>query len=131
MYSCVIIESSDTDVAVMALTHSASIPCRLVLLTGRSQHRRHLDINKMVDMLGSNVTKSLIGPHAFSGCDSLSSFAGKGKKSHFKLAKTDPTCAEAMTALGAMFNPTDELYFSVRITYVHFMASRKVVTSTS
>ena len=109
-HSTVVIESSDTDVAVMALAHSKNLNCQVALLTGTKDKKRLLDIKKMVGKLGENVADSLIGVHAFSGRDAVSSFASKGKKTHYKLIKSDAQCQQAMKALGESFEPTDHLY---------------------
>ena len=109
-YSKVIIESSDTDVAIMLLAHSKKMSGRLALLTGQKEKKRLLDVSEMATKLGDNLCDSLIGLHAFSGCDSVSSFAGKGKKTHLNLMKSDPTCRQAMRGLGEDFEVSNELY---------------------
>ena len=43
-------------------------------------------------------------------CSSDLSFASKGKKTHYKLIKSDAQCQQAMKALGESFEPTDHLY---------------------
>ena len=45
-------------------------------------------------------SKALLGFHAFSGCDTVSSFFGKGKKTFFKVLKSSEVFTIAMTHLG-------------------------------
>ena len=44
-----------------------------------------MDIKKVTATLGTDVCKALIGMHAYTGCDTVSAFAGKGKAKALKL----------------------------------------------
>jgi len=90
--SSVIIDSSDADVAVMALGHIHNIHCnQLILLTGRKD-RPLIDLTYIAKNLGPSMTQAILGVHAFSGCDAVSSFVGKGKNTHYQLIKNDQQC---------------------------------------
>ena len=84
--SQVVIKSQDTDVFVLALDVAQDIAC-LVLSTGRNDKARLIDINKAAGLLGRDLCCALVAAHAPSGCDSVSSFYGKGKKKMFDLVK--------------------------------------------
>lgn len=86
----VIIHSPDTDVAILSL-HFAPRMKESVLwfATGTKDKKRVLSISNMATHLGEKLTDALPGIHAFTGCDSVSSFHGKGKKSGFTLASQD------------------------------------------
>lgn len=88
--SHVIIQSPDTDVAILSL-HFAPRMKESVLwfATGTKDKKRVLSISNMATHLGEKLTDALPGIHAFTGCDSVSSFHGKGKKSGFTLASQD------------------------------------------
>ena len=70
-------------------------------LTCQAQHHGYLhllevwnqDSHAGVDKIGrsqrQSACDSLIGPHAFTGCDSVSCFAGKGNLSALQLLKKD------------------------------------------
>ena len=104
----VIIKSSDTDVAMISCAVVNSIPGR-VLLHGRTKHRsQYLDLKKISDQLGEDISASLPGVHSFSGCDSTSAFSGKGKAFAYKLI-LEGHC-DAMKMLGQEFTVTDELH---------------------
>ena len=44
-----------------------------------------INLTKISNTLGSNISEALIRLHSFTGCDSLSAFAGEGKTSALKL----------------------------------------------
>ena len=51
-----------------------------------SQHQaRYVDISKIAGVLGQEVSKALLGLHAFTGCDSVSAFVGIRKARPLKL----------------------------------------------
>ena len=107
-HSTIIISSPDTDVAVLCLAHS-DICRQFGFLTGVKSKRRLLDIRKCAQYLGSGICKALIGLHAFTGCDSVSSFAGKGKKTVYRLVKTNPECLSTMQQLGECFDMPENI----------------------
>ena len=52
-----------------------------------SQHQaRYVDISKIAGLLGQEVSKALLGLHAFTDCDSVSAFAGIGKARPLNIA---------------------------------------------
>ena len=63
----------------------------------------------MVQVLGTDVCKSLIGLHVYSGCDSTSAFYGKGKKKAYDIMKSDPKFIGCFAGLGESFAPSPEL----------------------
>ena len=66
----VIVASRDTDVAILCLGHSSKyVDATLRFLTGTKIKRRIINLTQMAAQLGSQITASLIGMHAFSGCD--------------------------------------------------------------
>lgn len=104
-----IIVSPDTDVAILSLWHSGSFSS-LRMLTGTKDRRRLLDIKAMAAEIGAHVIDSLIGLHAMTGCDSVSSFNGKGKKTVYQLVKRNPSAQAAMQLLGSSFEMTPEKF---------------------
>ena len=78
-----IIKSSDTDVEVLALHHSAEIPARLYLCSGTLHHERFVDVCAISENLGNDICKALVGVHSLTGCDTTIAFVGKGKKERF------------------------------------------------
>ena len=76
-----VICSEDTDVFIMAVAYQHSISKPLFQRCGIGTRILVFirDIGKIATHLGHDVCKALVGLHAFTGCDSVSAFAGKGK----------------------------------------------------
>lgn len=107
-YNLVVVNSPDTDVAVLCLGHFSLFP-KLAFLTGTKTKRRILDMTKCAEVLGESMCKALVGLHAFSGCDSISSFSGKGKRTMYSLVKKHPDCLTAVQELGNSFEVSEGL----------------------
>lgn len=75
----VVIRSCDTDVEVLALYQQEHIESHIIVHSGTKQASRIVSIPDVRSSLGDNVCSALPGLHAFTGCDSVSAFAGKGK----------------------------------------------------
>ena len=56
-----------------------------------------------------DLRRALIGFHAFTGCDSISAFAGKGKKRPFKLLMKSQDYIETFQMLGQSWNLDDDV----------------------
>ena len=77
----VVIQSPDTDVAVLATHFFHSLACKqLWFRTGVKDKLRFIPIHSLVESLGSDTCASLPCFHALTGCDSTSGLYGIGKK---------------------------------------------------
>ena len=56
------------------------------------------------------MSAALPGIHAFSGCDTMSAFVGKGKTKIFRLASQSDCLRLAMIRLGCSLTPNEELF---------------------
>ena len=83
-FSCVVISSSDTDVAVIGIHHANAINASLLWLTGTKVRRRCINVAEIAVNLGEDVSAALSGIHSFSGCDTTSVFVEKGKTKIFR-----------------------------------------------
>ncbi|XP_071849790.1 uncharacterized protein [Apostichopus japonicus] len=108
-YDVVIIRSADTDVAVLGVSHSNGIPAKLYLDIGTKNKRRLLDLGEIATSLGELRATSLLGFHAFTGCDTVSSFYGKGKSKSYALFQKHEESAATMSQLGSAQNVDDAL----------------------
>lgn len=104
-FSAVTVKSPDTDVAILMCAFSHHIPSTLLLLTGTGNRRRVINMSAAGEVLGGAVCEALIGMHAFTGCDTTSCFAHRGKRSALDLLKKSPAACEAMSAVGQSFEP--------------------------
>ena len=108
IYSCMVIRSPDTDVAIICLRFSQTIP-KLYFQTGKRNVQQIILIDSMAEVLGTDICKSLIGLHVYSGCDSTSAFYGKGKRKAYDMMKSDPKFIQCFAGLGKSFTASLEL----------------------
>ncbi len=85
-YEPIVIQSPDTDVAVIACTLSCHFKASLYFRTGTKARTRIVDINTIRKDLGDDLSDCLIGLHALTGCDSTSAHKRRGGKLHFLLS---------------------------------------------
>ncbi|KAL8625537.1 hypothetical protein ACOMHN_014626 [Nucella lapillus] len=109
-FEATVISSDDTDVFVLNLAFAETIRTCLFQKTGTRTRTHLLDINKIAASLGPDVCKALIGMHAYTGCDTVSAFAGKGKLNALKILKGDEDVKQAFLELGESWELTSELF---------------------
>ena len=78
-FPSVIIAAEDTYVFILCLAFQNVIGCKMFIRCGSSSRLRLIDVKKLASALGVDVCKALIGFHAFTGCDTVSAFSGRGK----------------------------------------------------
>ena len=100
----VIIVSPDTDVFIIGISLQSVIPAKLLFHTGRGINLRTIDLKKIEQSIGIDVSKALIGLHCLTGCDSVSAFYGKGKKKALNLLLKDVELCSAFKDLGERFD---------------------------
>lgn len=107
--SHVTIKSPDTDVAVLAAAFSHAIPAPLFFLTGTGSNLRLISMNAMSEKLGKDASLALLAIHAFTGCDTTSAFAHRGKKAALKTilgdSRSSAAARDAFGQLGSDFQP--------------------------
>ncbi|GFO29164.1 hypothetical protein PoB_005566900 [Plakobranchus ocellatus] len=75
----VIVRSPDSDVFLLLLSFSDAISKQLIFDTGSGNNIRQLNITDLAATMSKRLLDAIVGLHAFTGCDSTSCFAGKGK----------------------------------------------------
>ena len=73
------------------------------------------------------MCKALLGIHAFSGCDTVRAFAGKGKTR--ALTKANAEFKEAFAQLGVQWNLPPNLHVKLQEFVCKLCATRPVATS--
>ena len=96
----VVVKSPDTDVFLLMAAFASQIPCPLFFATGSGNLARTLNVGLILEKYGEQVCTALLGIHAFTGCDSTSSFKGKGKVVPFKLMLKSSSFIELFAHLG-------------------------------
>ncbi len=108
-YQSVVICSEDTDVFIMCLGFHDVIGTKLFQKCGTTTRMRVLDIEKIAASVGRDVCKALIGMHAYTGCDSVSAFAAKGKTKPFKILTSNVDVQQTFCELGSNWDVSPEL----------------------
>ena len=117
--SKILISSPDTDVFVICLGMQHIINANLFFLTGVKNSRRIIDITTVSENVYTSLNQceaskdlildSLIGLHSFTGCDTTSAFAGKGKVKPLNLMMKDIRYVKAFAELGRTVNIDDKI----------------------
>ena len=108
-YEGVVVCSEDTDVFIMALAFHDKIGSSLFQKFGTRTRTRVADIRKVAATLGIDVCRALIGMHSFTGCDTVSAFAGKGKTNALKLLTTNRNIQHMFFRLGEEWDLSPQL----------------------
>lgn len=78
------IKANDTDVVIIAVSCFPSLKelglSKLWIAFGQRQNLKWIPVHEIFSVLGLEKTRGLLFFHAFSGCDVVSAFKGKGKK---------------------------------------------------
>ena len=90
------------------------IQCSIYLKRGTLNCTRFVDISKLAMALGECICTSLIGLHEFTGCDTVSALAGRGKLGALKLLKKDITHQETFSQLGQAWDVSTDLFEKVQ-----------------
>ena len=96
----VTIRSVDTDVVVLSVAFFNNIaPDELWLAFGVGSNFRYLAIHEIVASLTPTKCLTLPAFHAFTGCDTVSAFSGRGKKTAWETWKSFPDVTVALEEL--------------------------------
>ena len=83
-FSCAIIVSIDADVTFLCLANYHKFSMPLFQKCCSETRMKYVDIASIGNVLGTDVCEALLSMHAITGCDTVSSFAGKGTLSAFQ-----------------------------------------------
>uniref|UniRef100_UPI00358F6B91 uncharacterized protein n=1 Tax=Myxine glutinosa TaxID=7769 RepID=UPI00358F6B91 len=88
-YRRIMLRTVDTDVLVLAVSTVARLEnTEIWVAFGTGKHLRYIPAHDIATELGSEKARALPMFHAFTGCDTVSSFAGRGKKTAFDTWKS-------------------------------------------
>ena len=98
----IMLRSSDTDVVVLAVAAVARMNVQeLWIAFGTGKNFRYIPIHEIVASIGPNKSEALPMFHAYTGCDTVSSFATKGKKIAWDTWKSYVEVTRTFLALSA------------------------------
>ena len=103
----IMILTVDIDVVVIAIASLHHLPkiSELWLAFGTGKKFRYISIHEIVDSLGDERSRSLPFFHAFTGCDTVSSFNGRGKKTAWDVWNAFPAVSDTFKQLSSQ--PTE------------------------
>ena len=107
----VLIRTVDTDVVALAVTFVNQLDIELWLAFGVGKHFNYILANSLASNFGPEKCKALSFFHAFSGSDTTSSFAGRGKKTAFDAWEVFPEVTPVFSKLSLtpdVITPEDE-----------------------
>ena len=106
--------SEDTDVFVILLSLHSQIPTRILLRRGKGNAVRLIDIPRLGTILGEDVCQAMIGVHAYTGCDSVSAFGGRGKIKALNLINKSHEYRQLFTSFGQEWHVTENVFQRVQ-----------------
>ena len=113
-YKVVDVVSEDIDVFLLCLAFKCFIPASMYVKCGTQTRTRYVSISSVVAAVGGELCKCLIGIHAFTGCDTVSAFARRGKITALRLVKQHTSYQEMFKQLGMEWVLSDMLFQSLQ-----------------
>ena len=113
-FASVVIVSEDTDVLVLLLAFKSFIPSSVFIKCGSQTRVKYIEVSRIVESVGATVCRSLLGFHAFSGCDTVSAFAGRRKVVGYRIVTRNVEFQEMFQQLGMEWNLSDDLHHSLQ-----------------
>ena len=104
-----VVRSPDTDVFLLLLAFSKRIASPWLFDTGTGNSRRLLNITDLSNKLSQDMCDALLGFYSFTGCDTTSCFAGKGKIRPFSLLAKHQDFVWAFSELGKQEVSSEEV----------------------
>lgn len=99
----IIVRTNDTDVVVLAVSIAKSIQANeLWVLYGTGKHTRYLPAHTIASIIGPDKASVLPLFHAFTGCDTVSFFGGRGKKTAWEVWDVFPELTLALQELNSL-----------------------------
>lgn len=119
------IQSNDTDVVVLAVSIAPLLPLdELWISYGSSKQVRNLPAHAIATSLGREKTCVLPMFHALTGCDTVSFFGGRGKKTAWDAWKVFPELTPTLKALMMLPEDIDDACMGVIERFVVLLYDR-------
>ena len=103
------VRSPDSDIFWILLYHARKIDITILFDTGHGNKKRLINITNLSKHYTEQMCEAMLALHAFTGCDSVSSFRGIGKIKPLKLLLKSPAHCDALRHLGDDWNIDDDL----------------------
>ena len=106
---------------VQQLQGQASEDIELWVAFGTGTHLRYLAAHEIVEALYTNVARALPAFHAFTGCDTVSCFFGKGKKTTLDTWNSYPEVTPVFLAMSMFSEICDEWMTALEDGWINFI----------
>ena len=103
----IIIRSDDTNVFAIALATADKVSATLYMMMGPSSNSRIVSVSALSRKLGCKISAAVIVMHCFTGCDTVSTFKGKGNIKAYKSMIKCEDYIEKFSKLGEQWDATD------------------------
>ena len=121
-YRRIMLRTVDTDVVVLAVSTVVSMEnTQLWIAFGTGKHLRYIPTHEIATSLGAEKAQARLMFHVFTGCDTVSSFVGKGKKTAFDTWRSFNAATEVFARLVTRPTSLDNVCMSVLESYVVLM----------
>ncbi|KAG0724746.1 hypothetical protein GWK47_039977 [Chionoecetes opilio] len=127
-FQTVVVVADDTDVFLLLLAFNKDIGASLYLKCGTQARTKYIEVQKVASVLGEFVCEAIIGMHSFTGCDAVSTFAGRGKVGSLKLLKYDPEVQKLFCELGKEWTVSQSLVDRLETFTCRIYASKTATT---
>ena len=102
------VASEDTDVFILCVSFQRLIPSSIFLKCGTQTRVRYINIKSIVKAMAQNLC-SLLGIHAYTGCVTVSAYAGREKIWALRILKEHKSFQEMFDLLGVELELSDDL----------------------
>ena len=127
-HSTLIVVSEDTDVFILCLSFKNFVQSSIFVKCGTQTRIRNISIRTVVRTIGQNLCSSLLGMHAYTGCDTLSAKSGRGKISPLRIVKEHKAFQDMFKLLGTDWELSDNLFKKLQELICRIYCSRPQTT---
>ena len=113
-YNRVVIRTTDSDVLVIGVSVMQHLKdlCELWLAFGCGKNFRYIPVHIIAQQLGNARSGGLLAFHSLTGCDTVSSLYGQGKKTAWTVWQQTPDVTWALQALSTTPEQVTEVIFT-------------------
>ena len=101
-YERLVLRCSDTDVLVLLLYFMPTRVAEVWMVSGASTQPKCYPVHTLSNQLSQSVRENLLSFHALTGCDTVSSFSGYGKKKCWKIFQKQPDSVSSIRRNGEL-----------------------------
>ena len=124
MYPSIIVSAEDTGVFILCLAFQGQMGADIFIKCGIATRTRLIDIRKVINVLEQKVCEALLGMHAFTGCDSVSAFSGRGKVKALKLLMDNENFQDTFWQIGESWSLSPDILLSLEEITFNLYVSR-------